>query len=47
MKNKCQYEQVDELEEYEDDIYDDVPFGCRACGGLYPNCVDSCSLYDD
>lgn len=25
----------------------DIPFGCRACGGDYPNCRDSCPLYDD
>jgi len=24
-----------------------IPEGCRACGGDYPNCVDSCPLYDD
>ena len=25
----------------------DPPAGCRECGGDYPNCVDSCPLYDD
>ena len=25
----------------------DVPEGCRACGGPYPNCTDSCPLFDD
>ena len=23
-----------------------VPSGCRACGGDYPNCKDSCSMFD-
>jgi len=26
---------------------DDVPEGCRACGGFYPHCKDSCPLFDD
>ena len=25
----------------------DVPEGCRACGGPYPNCTDSCPLFDE
>ncbi len=31
------------------DPYDDdgIPDGCRECGGDYPNCSSSCSLYDD
>ena len=32
-------------EEYEGGE-DSIPAGCRACGGPYPNCVDSCDLYD-
>ena len=24
---------------------DDIPEGCAACGGDYPNCKDSCPLY--
>ena len=24
-----------------------IPSGCRACGGPYPECRSSCSLYDD
>ena len=27
--------------------FDDIPEGCRACGGDYPNGVDSCALMDD
>lgn len=31
-------------DDYDDD---DVPEGCAACGGDYPNCADSCPLFDD
>ena len=30
--------------EYDDD---NIPEGCRECGGPYPNCTDSCPLFDD
>lgn len=31
-----------------DDFYHGyIPVGCRACGGPYPHCKDSCPLYDD
>lgn len=30
----------------DDDEYDGIPVGCRACGGNYPLCCDSCPLYD-
>jgi len=23
------------------------PAGCRACGGPYPSCMTSCSMFDD
>ena len=26
---------------------DDVPEGCAACGGPYPDCKYSCKLFDD
>lgn len=31
--------------EYNND--DDVPEGCAACGGPYPDCTSSCPLFDD
>lgn len=31
----------------DDDDEDDIPEGCRACGGPYPNCTTSCPLFDD
>lgn len=30
-----------------EDSLDDIPEGCRACGGDYPMCKDSCPLFDD
>ena len=24
----------------------DMPFGCRACGGPYPDCTTSCKMFD-
>lgn len=32
------------IEESIDD--DDIPDGCAACGGDYPNCKDGCPLFD-
>lgn len=26
---------------------DHLPDGCRECGGDYPDCKDSCPMYDD
>lgn len=26
---------------------DDIPEGCAACGGNYPECTSSCPLFDD
>ena len=45
-------EEVDEMDyEYaceDDDIFsDDVREGCSACGEPYPQCMISCSLFDD
>lgn len=36
-------------EYYDEDEYDDglPPVGCRACGGPYPDCKDSCPIFDD
>lgn len=33
--------------EYDDDDDDGVPECCRACGGNYPDCTDSCKIFDD
>ena len=34
--------------DYDDDgDYDDMPEGCAACGGNWPECADSCPMYDD
>lgn len=29
-----------------DDIFD-KPLCCRTCGGNYPDCMDSCEIFDD
>ena len=34
-------------EDWEYDAVDDVPEGCAACGGDYPNCTVGCPLFDD
>ena len=39
-----QYERLEESEGLDDDH---VPSGCRACGGPYPYCRDSCPIFDD
>ena len=28
------------------DVFDEIPEGCAACGGPYPDCMDSCNLFD-
>ncbi len=30
-----------------DDDDEDIPEGCAACGGDYPNCKISCNLFDE
>lgn len=32
----------------EEGVYDgEIPVGCRACGGDFPNCKTSCPIFDD
>lgn len=31
----------------DDDDGDGMPEGCAACGGPWPSCQTSCSMYDD
>lgn len=33
--------------DYSYDEDDDIPEGCAACGGPYPDCKTSCKLFDD
>ena len=49
-----EYEEILEMNrkrwaEEDDDFYADgeIPEGCAACGGDYPNCVESCPLMSD
>ena len=45
-------EEVDEMDyEYEwededEEDWDEIPKGCAACGGPYPDCKSSCKLFD-
>ena len=32
---------------YDSGDEDEIPEGCAACGGDYPNCKDSCPMFDD
>lgn len=41
---QCVYECPKCAAEYEDD---DIPEGCIACGGPYPECMTSCNMFDD
>ena len=34
-------------DEYYEENNDDIPYGCAACGGPYPQCKTSCKLFDD
>ena len=49
---ECDYEgilengEVYDAQEVDDDN-DDIPEGCAACGGPYPSCKTSCSMFDD
>ena len=36
-----------DLRSYSSDNDDDLPDGCRECGGDYPDCKDSCLMYDN
>jgi hypothetical protein len=36
-----------DYEEYFEECDEDVPYGCAACGGPYPQCKTSCKLFDD
>ena len=38
---------VYDYDEYFDDSDEEPPFGCKACGGPYPQCKTSCKLFDD
>ncbi len=37
----------DNYNEYYDEMDEDTPDGCVACGGPYPQCMTSCKLFDE
>lgn len=40
-----EYEEDDELAAIPD-LEDDIPIGCQACDGPYPDCKWSCKMFD-
>lgn len=40
------YDGYNDYDLYFSSAPDDIPEGCDACGGPWPNCIDSCNLYD-
>lgn len=36
-----------EVDDYFESKNDDIPEGCIACGGPYPDCMTSCKIFDD
>lgn len=40
-------EESEIIEDDYDDYDDEIPEGCAACGGPYPNCMTSCPIFDD
>ena len=39
--------EADDYSEYFDEDESEIPAGCMACGGPYPQCKTSCKLFDD
>lgn len=48
---KCSYDfspwRIEDDDEIDIPFYENVPEGCAACGGPYPDCTTSCNLFDD
>ena len=42
-----EYDSIGEFDEYYSSLEEEVPEYCQICGGPYPQCTTSCSLYDD
>lgn len=50
-KHSCGFEDYgheNDYDEYYNSAYgeDEIPEECEACGGPYPNCMTSCTLFD-
>lgn len=43
----CCGKEIDEDDYVEEFDMNNPPFGCRACGGPYPQCMTSCKMFDD
>lgn len=44
---ECGYSIDPWADDYQPPEPDNIPEGCAACGGPYPNCTSSCNLFDD
>ena len=33
--------------DFEDNDTEDIPYGCAACGGPWPDCIIGCDIYED
>lgn len=47
MSKKNEYYDYEDESKYYDRHPLEIPEGCRACGGDYPNCCSSCPMFDD
>ncbi len=43
----CGYKMDEDEWEPEEDDGDGIPWGCKVCGGPYPQCITSCKMFDD
>lgn len=41
-----EYDSEGEEDYIYESVYSDVPVGCSACGGEYPNCKEGCPMFD-
>ena len=46
-KTPDEFETERKAQEYYDQHVMEIPEGCCACGGPYPDCIAGCSMYDD
>lgn len=44
---RAQGKELYETDDDDDFDEDEIPEGCLACGGPYPDCSDSCPIYGD
>lgn len=48
VRESTVYEKLNrENDHFEDELREEIPEGCIACGGPWPDCESSCKLIDD